>query len=263
VEPLLIFAATGAFAGLLAGLFGIGGGMVMVPILAFLLPARGVPDSVVMQVSVATSMAVIAVTSVSSTLAHHRRDGVRWDIFRHFAPGLVLGALVGAWTAHLLPGLVLRRIVGVGALLTALQLFFGTEPRAQPGTRPHGGELAAAGGVIGWLSALIGIGGGSLTAPYLSLRGLPMRQAVGTAAAGGMPIAWAGAAGFVVAGWGHADVPAPALGYVSLTGFAGLVVASALAAPWGARLAHGLPQQVLRRAFAVMLSAVAVVMLID
>jgi uncharacterized protein len=263
VEQLLIFVATGAFAGLLAGLFGIGGGMIMVPILAFLLPARGVPTSVVMQVSIATSMAVIAATSVSSTLSHHRHGGVRWDVFRHFAPGLVIGALLGAYTAHLLPGLVLRRIVGVGALLTALQLFFGREPKAREPARPHGAELAAAGGLIGWLSSLIGIGGGSLTAPYLSLRGMPMRQAVGTAAAGGMPIAWAGAFGFIWAGWGHAEVPAPALGYVSLSGFAGLAVASVLAAPWGARLAHGLPQRTLRRAFAVMLSAVAAIMLID
>jgi len=261
VEQLLIFLCTGALAGLMAGLFGIGGGMIMVPILAFLLPARGVPAGVVMQVSVATSMAVIAATSVSSTVSHHRRGGVRWDLFRPFAPGLMLGALAGAWTAHLLPGMVLQRVVGIGALLTAAQLFFGREPLEQPEKRPQTAELLAAGGVIGWLSSLIGIGGGSLTAPYLSLRGVPMRQAVGTAAAGGMPIAWAGTVGFVLAGWGHVQVPAPSLGYVSLSGFAGLAAASVLCAPLGARLAHGLPQRSLRRAFALMLSLVAVTML--
>ena len=262
MQQLLIFLCTGALAGFMAGLFGIGGGMVMVPILAFLLPARGVPASVVMQVAVATSMAVIAATSISSTLSHHRRGGVRWDLFLRFAPGLALGALAGAYTAHLLPGAVLKRVIGGGALLTALQLFFSREPQARPEERPHDAELFAVGGLIGWLSSLIGIGGGSLTTPYLSLRGIGMRQAVGTAAAGGMPIAWAGALGFIVTGWSRGDVPAPSLGYVSLSGFAGLAAASVLCAPLGARLAHGLPQQTLRRAFALILSVVAVTMLL-
>lgn len=262
VISLLIFLCTGALAGLLAGLFGIGGGMVMVPILAFLLPARGVAESVVMQVSVATSMAVIAATSVSSTLSHHRRGGVRWDLFRPLAPGLVLGAIVGAYTAHLLPGNVLQRVVGIGALLTAAQLYFTQEPQAAAAKIPQRLELLGMGGLIGALSSLIGIGGGSLTAPYLSLRGIPMRQAVGTAAAGGMPIAWAGTLGFIAAGWGLAAVPAPSLGYVSLSGFGGLALASVACAPLGARLAHGLPQRTLRRAFALMLSIVAVTMLV-
>ena len=246
----------------MAGLFGIGGGMIMVPILVYLLPARGVTPQVVMQVAVATSMAVIAMSSLSSTLTHHRKGGVRWDLFKPFAPGLMLGALLGAYTAHLLPGETLKNIVGIGALLTALQLFFGREPPPASTLKPGAAELFGAGGVIGWLSSLIGIGGGSLTAPYLSLRGTPMHEAVGTAAAGGIPIAWAGTLGFVVAGWGSAAVPAPALGYVSLYGFAGLAIASVIAAPFGARLAHGLPQRSLRRAFAVMLSLVAVVMLV-
>lgn len=262
MQELAIFLGTGALAGLMAGLFGIGGGMIMVPILAYLLPARGVAPEVVMQVAVATSMAVIATSSVSSTLTHHQKGGVRWDLFKPFAPGLVIGALAGAYTAHLLPGLVLKKIVGVGALLTALQMLFGQEPKAGSTTRPRGGELWVAGGIIGWLSSLIGIGGGSLTAPYLSLRGTPMREAIGTAAAGGIPIAWAGTVGFIVSGWGLSEVPAPSLGYVSLSGFAGLALASVVAAPFGARLAHGLPQQTLRRAFAVMLSIVAVTMLV-
>ena len=262
MEQLLIFLLTGAFAGLLAGLFGIGGGMVMVPILAFLLPARGVDPAIVMQVAVATSMAVISASSISSTFSHHKKQGVRWDLLRPYAPGLMLGAVAGAYTAHLLPGDVLKKVVGVGALLTALQLFFGSEPKSATTSPPKAAELGLAGLVIGWLPSLIGIGGGSLTAPYLSLRGTPMRQAVGTAAAGGIPIAWAGTAGFIAAGWGHAGIPAPSLGYVSLSGFAGLAFASVLAAPWGARLAHGLPQHTLRRAFAVMLLVVAVTMLV-
>lgn len=262
MEQLVIFLLTGAFSGVLAGLFGIGGGMVMVPILVFLLPARGVDAAVVMQVAVATSMAVIAASSVSSTLSHHRKQGVRWDLFRPFAPGLVIGAVAGAYTAHLLPGEVLKKVVGIGALLTALQLFFTSEPKADAVQKAKTWELRAAGLVIGWLSSLIGIGGGSLTAPYLSLRGTPMRQAVGTAAAGGVPIAWAGTLGFIAAGWGQAGIPSPSLGYVSLSGFAGMAVASVFAAPWGAKLAHGLPQLTLRRAFAVMLSIVAITMLV-
>ncbi|MFP5357559.1 MAG: sulfite exporter TauE/SafE family protein [Gammaproteobacteria bacterium] len=261
MTDLLIYLATGAFAGVLAGLFGVGGGLVMVPILAWLLPLQGVGADY-MQVAIGTSLAVIAATSISSTLAHQRRGAVAWPVFLRVAAGLVLGALLGAHVADALGSPALRRIVGVGALLVALQLLLGGTPAARPaGTRPHALELFGAGGIIGALSSLIGIGGGSLTVPYLSLRGLPIHQAVGTAAACGVPIAWAGALGFIWTGWGQTSLGGWHLGYVSLSAFAGLAVASVLAAPLGARLAHGLPPRTLKRAFAVLLVAVALWML--
>lgn len=259
---LPIFLATGAIAGLLAGLFGIGGGMVMVPALALVLARQNVPQTIVMHVALGTSLAVIAATSIVSTRAHHRRGGVRWDLLRWYGPALAVGALLGAFVADALPGAALRRLVGVSSLLIALQMAldykFGALERLPP---PQRAELAGAGGIVGLLSSLIGIGGGSLTGPYLALRGLELRQSVGTAAAGGIPIAWAGALGYIVAGWDAAGVPEPALGYISGSAFGALAVASTLTAPLGAKLAHSLSPRRLQRAFALMLLLVGVEML--
>lgn len=263
MEQLLIFLVTGVVAGVLAGLFGVGGGLIMVPALALVLPAQGVPESVYMQVAIGTSLAVIAATSISSTLAHHRRGGVRWHALLRFAPGLALGAVAGAFVADALSGDALRRIVGSGAVLVALQMALKRGPQAgDGGLRAGTPELLGVGGIIGVLSALVGIGGGSLTVPYLSARGLPVHQAVGTAAASGVPIAWAGAGGFIVAGWDATGMPAPHLGYVSLGAFAAIAVASVSCAPLGARLAHALSPTLLRRAFALLLIAVGVRMLL-
>lgn len=260
MEALLIFAATGAAAGLLAGLFGVGGGLIMVPALALLLPRLGVDPAVNMQVAIGTSLAVIATTSLSSMAAHHRRDGVLWPAFRWLAPGLALGAFGGAFVAHALPGAILQRIVGTGAILVAIQMFLEAQPppgRALPGVP----GMLGAGALIGTLSALIGIGGGSLTVPFLSWRGVPIRQAVGTAAACGVPIAWAGAAGFVLAGAGVAGRAGLSAGYISLAAFAGLAGASVLTAPLGARLAHCLPPRALKRAFALLLLLIGLLLL--
>jgi uncharacterized membrane protein YfcA len=261
MPALLIFALTGAGAGLLAGLFGVGGGIIMVPALVFVLPHQGLGPAIVMQVALGTSLAVIAITSLSSTVAHHRRGGVLWPVFARVAPGLVLGALLGAFIAHRLSGLVLQRIVGVGAVLIALQMFLDRNEQPQ-GTLPGNAGLFAAGSIIGVLSSLIGVGGGSLTVPFLSNCGVSMRQAVGTAAAGGIPIAWAGAAGYMLAGANVAGRPEWSVGYVSLEAFAGLAVMSVLTAPLGAKLAHDLPQRTLKRAFALLLVVVGASLLL-
>jgi uncharacterized protein len=263
MEQWLIFLVTGACAGVLAGLFGVGGGLIMVPALALVLPLQGVPDTVFMQVAIGTSLAVISATSISSTLAHHRRGGVDWPSLLRFAPGLALGALLGAYIADALTGKVLQRIVGIGALLVAVQMSLPRRTVAGDDARLRAGaaELFGAGGIIGALSSLVGIGGGSLTVPYLSARGLPVHRAVGTAAAGGIPIAWAGALGFITAGWHAEGVPTPHLGYVSLSAFFGLAVASVACAPLGVRLAHALSPVVLKRAFALLLVVIGLRML--
>ncbi len=260
MESLLIFLATGAVAGLMAGLFGVGGGMIMVPALALLLPKSGVEPAIVMQVAVATSLAVISATSISSAYAHHQRGGVLWPVWRALTPGLVAGSVAGAFVADQLPSRVLAAIVGVGALLTAVQMFLDRKPKTAHGL-PGVAGLVTAGGVIGLLSSLIGIGGGSLTVPYLSWCSIEIRKCVGTAAAAGVPIAWAGTLGFIVAGW-NIPVAGAHLGYVSLSGFAGLVLASVACAPLGARLAHGLPPRTLKRAFAVLLTGIGLHMLL-
>ena len=264
MEQLAIFLATGAVAGIMAGLFGVGGGLIIVPALAWLLPRQGVEAGVVMQLAIGTSLAVIAATSVSSTLAHHRRSGVLWPVLLRLTPGLMAGAIAGGFVADVLSGGALKKIVGIGALLVSVQMLFDLKPETPREPRPPGSiELLGAGSVIGALAALIGIGGGSLTVPYLSLRGIGMREAVGTAAAAGMPIAWAGAAGFMLAGHGQTGLPAWTIGYVSLGGFAGIAAASVLTAPLGARLAHTLPPKTLKRAFALMLFLIGLTMLLN
>lgn len=262
MELLLIFLLTGAAAGLLAGLFGVGGGLIMVPALAWILPQQGFSDSIAMQMAIGTSLAVIAVTSISSTLAHHRRGGVLWPVLLRFAPGLIAGALAGAFVADLLTGNTLKKIVGTGALLVSVQMMLNLTPKApRDNARPGTAELVGAGGIIGLLSSLIGIGGGSLTVPYMSLRGISMREAVGTAAACGVPIAWAGAAGFMLAGHDAPGLPPWTIGYVSLSAFAGIAAASTTTAPLGARLAHTLPPLMLKRLFALLLALIGLRML--
>lgn len=259
----LLFAVTGVFAGLLAGLFGVGGGLIMVPILALLMPHLGVPAEVVMQVAIGTSLGVISFTSLSSARAHRQRDGIDVPVLLRLTPGLMLGAWVGAAVADQLSGALLRNIVGGGALVVAVQMAMGparSVDQAQP--RPLGVELAGAGTVIGAASALIGIGGGSLSVPYLSLRGLGIHRAVGTAAAAGIPIAWAGALGFIWTGWGTPGVPQPSLGYIALPALIGIGVFSVAAAPWGARLAHAARPVTLRRAFSTLLAAIGIYLLL-
>lgn len=261
LTTILIYLLTGAVAGVLAGLFGVGGGLIMVPALAWLLPAQGVAPAITMQMAIGTSLAVISATSVSSMLAHHRRGGVLWPLLKSFAPGLAAGAIAGAFVADALHSDTLRRIVGIGALLVSVQMFLDLKP-AGHGKMPPPPGIAAAGGVIGLLSSLIGIGGGSLTVPFLSWCGVAMRQAVGTSAAAGVPIAWAGAIGFIITGFAEPGRPPLSLGYVALPGFAGIAVASVLTAPLGARLAHALPPKLLKRGFAGLLAVIGLKMLL-
>ena len=264
MEALLTFALTGLAAGLLAGLFGVGGGLIMVPALAWLLPHQGAPAETVMQTAIGTSLAVIGFTSMSSTRAHHRRGAVHWRVMRAFSPGLVIGALAGAFVAHRLKGRTLEIIVGAGALLIAAQMVWDSlKPPVAVPPRPEPGavELAGVGSLVGLLSSLVGIGGGSLSVPYFASRGMPRVQAVGTAAASGMPIAWAGAAGFIASGWALTKIEAGQLGYISLPALAGLAIFSVAAAPYGARLAHRLPARRLKQCFAALLASVGVWML--
>lgn len=262
MASIIAFLVTGAFAGFLAGLFGVGGGLIMVPALVFLLSLHGVGSEVLTHIAIGTSLAVVAMTSVSSTLAHHRHGGVSWSIIRFLAPGLAVGALIGAAAADHFSGATLQRMVGIGALLIAAQIALKRQPAIEASPqRAHPAELFGVGGIIGALSSLIGIGGGSLTVPYLTLRGNDIRVAVGTAAAGGVPIAWAGALGFMLTGLGESGLPSGTVGYVHLGGFVGLAVTSTLCAPLGARLAHRLPKLLLKRAFATLLCIVGIKML--
>lgn len=259
LPELPAFLLLGAFAGILAGLLGVGGGLVIVPVLAFIFTDRGFEG--VMHLAVGTSLATIVFTSLSSVRAHHRRGAVRWDLFARLTPGIVVGALAGAAVADLMPGDRLRVLFGVFELLVAAQMALSVRPSAQR-QLPGPAGMAAAGGAIGSVSAIVGIGGGTLTVPFLSWCNVPMRQAVATSAACGLPIAVAGAAGFIWTGWGEANLPEYTLGYLYLPALAGVVTASVLSAPVGARLAHSLPSASLKRFFALFLAILGLRMLL-
>lgn len=248
----LLYILLGAAAGLLAGLFGVGGGMVIVPVLIFAFTAQGFDASVLTHMAVGTSLATILFTSVNAVREHHSRGAVRWGLFVWLTVGIVVGSALGALTADSIDGLVLQKIIGVFALCVALQLALDLKPKASREV-PGKAGLGTAGGVIGWASAIIGIGGGSLTVPFLTWRGVPVQQAVATSSACGWPIAAAGALSYLWLGWGDARLPHWSLGYVYLPALLGIALTSVFFARTGARLAHRLSPRVLKRLFALLL----------
>lgn len=257
VTLFVIYMVLGAFAGTLAGLFGIGGGLVIVPVLIFSFGLQGVDPGVAVHLAVGTSLATIVFTSISSVRSHHTRGGVRWDVFRPMTAGIVIGAIVGAWTASLLSGRVLELIIGVFVILVALKMLLGVDPKPErdvPGTLGLGG----AGAGIGWASAIFGIGGGTLTVPFLSWCNVRMQQAVGTSAACGLPIAIAGASTNVFTGWQNSQLPELSVGYIYLPALVGIVLTSVLFARFGASLAHRLDAALLKRIFALMLIIIGI-----
>jgi len=261
LQTILIYLALGACAGLLAGLLGIGGGLIIVPTLIWSFHLQGMTEAIVMHLAIGTSHATIVITSLSSIRAHHRRSAVLWPVFRSLTPGIVVGALLGVAIAGALPGNVLQVMFGVFVLLVAAQLSFGVAPPSHRGLPGTPGMLAA-GGVIGTVSAIVGIGGGSLTVPFLTWCNTSIRKAVATSAACGLPIAISSAIGFVIAGWNVPGLPAWSGGYVYGPALLGVAIASMLSAPFGAKLAHTLPIIILRRIFAGFLTIVGVIMLL-
>ncbi|SFC39533.1 hypothetical protein SAMN05660443_2502 [Marinospirillum celere] len=254
---LVIYLLLGAGAGLLAGLFGIGGGLIIVPVLVLTFTALGFPAEILVHLAVGTSLATIIPTSISSTWSHHQRGGVSWHWFKLMAPGILLGALLGAWTASLLSGLALQKIIGVFVLLVAVKMAFNLNPPAGTANLSAPG-MSVAGGVIGWASAIFGIGGGTLSVPFLTWCKAAMHKAVGTSAALGLPIAIFGALGNLWTGWGHPQLPSGASGFIFWPAFIGIVLMSVPFARLGARLAHQLPEKLLKKLFALLLLVVGV-----
>jgi uncharacterized protein len=251
----------GACTGFLAGLLGIGGGMLMVPFMTLILSTRGVDAALAVKMAIATSMATILFTSVSSVRAHHQRGAVRWDIVRTLAPGIVLGGLLaGAGVFSLLKGTTLALVFAVFVAFSATQMLLNRKPaptRQMPGTA---GSLGA-GGVIGFVSGLVGAGGGFISVPFMAWCNVAMHNAVATSAALGFPIALANTVGYVVGGW---SMPTPlpgALGYLWLPGLAIIATASVTTAPLGARTAHAMDIAQLKKVFACTLYGLAAYML--
>ena len=245
--------ATGCVAGILAGLFGIGGGIVIVPVLEATLGFLGVDPAIRMHIAVATSLAVIVPTSISSARAHHRRGAVDVDIVKRWAAFILIGALLGAFIAAELHSSVLAFIFATLALFVAIKLTFFPDTRNLTNSVPRNPLVAIIPVTIGMFSSMMGIGGGTFTVMTLSLFGEPIHKSVGTAALFGLVISLPGAIGFIVTGLGDARLPPGTLGYLSLLGFALIAPATVAAAPLGARLAHSFSEKKLSVLFGVFL----------
>ncbi len=253
--------ALGAVAGFLAGLLGVGGGMMMVPVMTWLLAGRGVDPGLAVKMAIATSMATILFTSISSVRAHHRLGAVRWDIARRMAPGIVAGGLLaGAGAFAVLKGQGLALVFAGFIGWTALKMLRGGQPKPSR-QMPGAAGTAAVGTGIGFVSGLLGAGGAFLSVPFMTWCNVPPRQAVGTSSALGFPIAAASTAGYVVAGWSLAPALPGAFGYLYLPALAVVSLASVSLAPLGARVAQRIDVALLKRLFALLLLALAASML--
>jgi uncharacterized membrane protein YfcA len=261
LELLLALLALGIATGFLAGLLGIGGGMLLVPFLTALLQAKGVAEALAVKMAIATSMACIVATATSSLRAHHRRGAVRWDLVRGLAPGVVLGGLLsGAGLFAVLKGQVLAGGFSAFVGVSAWQMWRGAQPRPSRTMPAWPGQVAVGGG-IGLLSGLVGAGGGFASVPFMAWCNVPIHQAVATSAALGLPIAAASTLGYVISGWNLPAALPGAWGYLYLPALACLMPVTVMMAPWGAKAAHALPIAQLKRAFALVLAALAAYML--
>ncbi|MCM2294960.1 sulfite exporter TauE/SafE family protein [Rhodoferax sp.] len=263
LEPLLIaeLATLGLCTGFLAGLLGIGGGMIMVPFVSIILTNRGVAPELTIKMAIATSMATIVFTSISSVRAHHKRRAVRWDLVQKLVPGIVLGGMLASVGVFaLLKGSLLAILFALFVGFSATQMFLDKKPppsRDVPGTA----GLLGAGSVIGFFSGLVGAGGGFISVPFMTWVNVSIHNAVATSAALGFPIALANTAGYIVSGLKLAHLPAYSMGYIWLPGLLVIACCSVLTAPLGAKAAHKLPVKRLKRIFASILYLLATYML--
>ena len=254
--------ALGLCTGFLAGLLGIGGGMLMVPFLTVILSHHGVDPAFAVKMAIATSMATILVTSLSSVRAHHRRGAVNWALVRGIAPGIVVGGLLaGAGAFALLKGQALALFFGGFIGFSALRMVY--RSKAPVATRPLPGRMgqAAAGTGIGFISGLVGAGGGFLSVPFMTGAGVSIHTAVATSAALGFPIALSNTVGYVIGGWSLPAVLPGAVGYLFVPALLVIGVGSVVMAPLGARAAHRLDRVQLQRVFALLLGSLAAYML--
>jgi len=260
MQEIIYLLLSGAIAGLLAGLLGVGGGIIIVPVLVWILHTHPtIPTTSLMQIAIGTSLATIVITSTSSILAHHRRGAIRWPIMKQLTPGLIIGVWLGALIADNLPSDTLRVIFAIFILIIAAQLSFGAQP-APHRQLPAWPGMSSTGLLIGTISAIVGIGGGSLTVPFLVWCNVPIRNAVATSAACGFPIAFAGALGFIITGWNMA-IPYSS-GYIYWPAFLAIASTSLLFAPLGAQLTHTIPVTTLKKFFAGFLALVGIKMLL-
>jgi uncharacterized membrane protein YfcA len=246
---LLGYALLGAVAGFFAGLLGVGGGAIMVPVLALMFAAQGFPEAHLMHLALGTSMAAIVFTSISSLRAHHAHGAVIWPIVRTIAPGIVVGTLAGAQLAAAVPTRPLAIFFAAFIAYVAVQMILNVKPKPSRDLPGRAGMFGV-GAFIGGISALVAIGGGSLSVPFMTWCNVRMHHAIGTSAAIGLPIALAGSVGYMITGYAAAGLPTGSFGFIYLPALAACVLTSMLVAPLGAKAAHRLPVATLKKVFA-------------
>ena len=255
-----MYAATGALAGVLAGLLGVGGGLVIVPALSSVFEAQGLPKESIIHLALGTSLASIVFTSLSSTRAHHLRGSVDFSLVRRITPGILIGTFLGGAAAATLSTPWLKAVFAIFLITVVVQLFSGIRPRPTR-TLPGAWGLTSVGLAIGGVSGLVGIGGGSLSVPFMIFCNVEVRRTIGTSAAIGFPIAVSGTLSYIINGFGVTPHVPYTLGYLHLPALAGVALFSVLTAPLGAKLGTLLPPTRIKRAFACMLAVVALKML--
>jgi uncharacterized protein len=254
----LAVSVAGIAGGLLAGLLGVGGGIVIVPVLFTVLEAVGIEPGIAIKAAVATSLATIALTSLSSARSHHRRGAVDYVLLRQWSVPVIVGVVIGTAVAGYADGRLLTGVFGSVALLVAANMVLRRSNEPLRAGFPNAGTRSGFGVLVGVISAMMGIGGGTLSVPILTAFGFDMRRAVGTASAIGFFIAIPGMIGYVLTGWSAEGLPPVSLGYINLIAFAAIAPLTMAFAPIGAHIAHSIPQAALRMAFAVFLLATSV-----
>lgn len=256
MEWIVAYLLLGAVAGLLGGMFGIGGGTILVPVLLWLFEAQHFPAQHTMHLALGTGMATILFTSLASLRKHHQHQAVDWGVVKHITPGILLGTGLGALLAALITPTFLLLLFALFVYFAAAQILLGIKPHAER-ELPKQLGMTSFGIFTGWLSSLVSIGGGTLVIPFLIWCNLPLRRAIGTASAIGFPIAAGGSVGYVLIGLNVANIPAPHLGFIYLPALLGTAFASVITAPLGAQTAHRINVALLRKFFAALLLVLA------
>lgn len=256
-EFLIAYVLLGILVGIAAGLLGIGGGGIIVPVLTTLFLAQGISSENVVHIALGTSMATIVVTSISSLRAHNKKKGVLWDVVKMMAPGV----LIGTFLASILSSLFLAIFFSIFMAYVSIQMFLNKKPKPSRTLFAPAIQFFSA-SVIGAISAMVSIGGGSLSVPYLLWQNVELKKAIGTSAAIGLPIAISGTLGYMINGWSHTNLDNLMLGYVSLPAFGIVAFFSFLTAPIGVKLVHILPVEIVKKVFACLLMILSIKMLL-
>jgi len=263
MELFFSYIGLGVIAGFVAGLLGVGGGLIIVPVLILIFQSNNFSPEVIVHMAIGTSLATIIFTSFSSVYAHHyRHKAVHWDIVKQLTPGIIVGALFGAVIADFISAKILQQFFGFFELFVAFQMALNVRAHAAR-TLPGSAGTLTAGSGIGMISSIVGIGGGTLTVPFLVWCNVKMQHAVATSSACGLPIAIAGCVGFIITGWNETGLPEQSFGYVYWPAFLAIVISSMLLAPFGAWLAHRLSAEKLKRFFSLALFVLGIKMLLS